>query len=257
MRKTALITGASSGIGLELAKIHASKGGDLILIARSKEKLQTLKTELESTYSCSVYILVKDLSILNSAQEVFNEVQSRHLKVDYLINNAGFGDFGQFKDTSWEKEQQMINLNITALTQLTKLFLPQMISRSSGKIMNLASTAAFLPGPYMAVYFATKAYVLSFSEAIKNELIGTGVSVTALCPGPTKSGFQDVGTIENSGLFRGKKLPTSKVVAIYGYNEMLRDKSVAIHGLKNYILVNSGRFAPRSLVVKLVSKLQK
>jgi short-subunit dehydrogenase len=253
---TALITGASNGIGLELAKIHASKGGNLVLVARNKSKLDELKKELENQYNVSVYIIGKDLSVFNSAQEVYDETYKQNIKIDYLINNAGFGDFGMFVDSDWNKELQMINLNITTLTQFTKLYLQDMVKHRSGKIMNVASTAAFQPGPIMAVYFATKAYVLSFSEAVNNEVSDKGVTVTTLCPGATESGFQAAAAMEESNLVKGRKLPTSKEVAEYGYAAMLKGKTVAIHGLMNWILANSVRFTPRSLVVKITRKIQ-
>jgi uncharacterized protein len=254
--KTALITGASNGIGLELAKIHASKGGNLVLVARNKTKLDELKAELENQYKISVYTIGKDLSLTNAAQEVYNETSEQKIQVDYLINNAGFGDFGMFVETDWNKELQMINLNITTLTQFTKLYLQDMVARKSGKIMNVASTAAFQSGPTMAVYYATKAYVLSFSEAVDNEVSDKGVTVTALCPGATESGFQVAAAMEESALVKGKKLPTSKEVAQYAYKSMLAGKTVAIHGLMNYIMANSVRFTPRALVVKITRKLQ-
>jgi hypothetical protein len=253
---TALITGASNGIGLELAKIHASKGGNLVLVARNKSKLDELKKELENQYKVSVYIIGKDLSVFNSAQEVYDETYKQNIKIDYLINNAGFGDFGMFVDSDWNKELQMINLNITTLTQFTKLYLQDMVKHRSGKIMNVASTAAFQPGPIMAVYFATKAYVLSFSEAVNNEVSDKGVTVTTLCPGATESGFQAAAAMEESNLVKGRKLPTSKEVAEYGYTAMQKGKTVAIHGLMNWILANSVRFTPRSLVVKITRKIQ-
>jgi short-subunit dehydrogenase len=252
---TALITGASSGIGLELAKVHASKGGDLVLVARSKAKLDELKTELEQQFKVKVYVIGKDLSILNAAQEVYNETTQKNIQIDYLINNAGFGDFGMFAETDWNKEQQMINLNITCLTQFTKLYIQDMVKRGSGKIMNVASIASFQPGPKMAVYFATKAYVLSFSEAIDNEVSDKGVSVTTLCPGPTESGFQAAAAMGESPLFKGKKLPSSKEVAEYGYKAMMKGKTVAIHGIMNWILANSVRFTPRALVLKITRKI--
>jgi hypothetical protein len=253
---TALITGASNGIGLELAKIHASKGGNLVLVARNKSKLDELKKELENQYKVSVYIIGKDLSVFNSAQEVYDETNKQNIKIDYLINNAGFGDYGMFVDSDWNKELEMINLNITTLTQFTKLYLQDMVKHRSGKIMNVASTAAFQPGPIMAVYFATKAYVLSFSEAVNNEVSDKGVTVTTLCPGATESGFQAAAAMEESNLVKGRKLPTSKEVAEYGYAAMLKGKTVAIHGLMNLILANSVRFTPRSLVVKITRKIQ-
>ena len=256
MKNTALITGASNGIGLELAKVHASKGGDLVLVARNKTKLDQLKAELESQFKVSVYTIGKDLSANNSAQEVYDETTKQNIQIDYLINNAGFGDFGMFAETEWNKELQMINLNITTLTQFTKLYLQDMVKRKSGKIMNVASTAAFQSGPTMAVYYATKAYVLSFSEAVDNEVSGKGVTVTTLCPGPTESGFQAAAAMEESNLVKGKKLPTAKEVAEYGYSSMMKGKTVAIHGMMNWIMANSVRFTPRALVVKLTRKIQ-
>lgn len=253
---TALITGASNGIGLELAKIHASKGDDLVLVARNIKRLDELKAEILKQYKVNIYNIHKDLSLPDAAQEVYDETKKQNIRIDYLINNAGFGDFGMFTETDWNKELQMINLNITALTQFTKLFLKDMVQRRSGRIMNVASTAAFQSGPTMAVYFATKAYVLSFSEAIANEVSNQGVTVTILCPGATESGFQAAAAMEESGLVKGRKLPTSKEVAEYGYVAMMKGKTVAIHGLMNYIMANSVRFVPRSLVVKLTRKIQ-
>lgn len=255
MSKTALITGASSGIGFELAKIHASKGDNLVLVARSIDKLNQLKTEIEAQFKVNVYNIEKDLSVINSPLEVYEEIKQNNLQIDYLINNAGFGDIGNFSTTRWEKELRMINLNITALTQLTKLFLNDMLVRKQGKIMNVASTASFQPGPMMAVYFATKSYVLHLTEAINAEVKGSGVSLTALCPGPTESGFQAAAEIEQNMLFN-KKNPTSKEVAEYGYKSMMNGKAVAIHGFKNYLLANSVRFTPRNWVVAITKKMQ-
>jgi uncharacterized protein len=253
---TALITGASNGIGLELAKIHAAKGGHLVLVARNKAKLDELKQTLESQYKISVYTIGKDLAQLDAALEVYNETIQQGIQVDYLINNAGFGDFGMFVETNWSKEVQMIHLNITTLTQFTKLYLKDMVARGSGKIMNVASTAAFQSGPTMAVYYATKAYVLSFSEAVDNEVNNKGITITTLCPGATESGFQAAAAMEESALVKGKKLPTSKSVAEYGYKAMLKGKTVAIHGTMNYIMANAIRFMPRSWVVKITRKIQ-
>jgi hypothetical protein len=253
---TALITGASNGIGLELAKIHASKGGDLVLVARNKSKLDELKHELETKFNIKVYTIGKDLSASNAAKEVYDETSKQQIKIEYLINNAGFGDFGFFTETDWNKELQMINLNITTLTQFTKLYLQDMLKRKSGKIMNVASTAAFQSGPTMAVYYATKAYVLSFSEAVDNEVRDQGISITALCPGATESGFQAAASMEESNLVKGRKLPGSKEVAEYGYAAMLKGKTVAIHGFMNWIMANSVRFIPRSIVVKVTRKIQ-
>ncbi len=253
---TALITGASNGIGLELAKVHAKKGDNLVLVARNKTKLDELKTSLESQHKIKVYTIGKDLSAVDAAKDVYDETIGQGIQVDYLINNAGFGDFGMFVENDWQKELQMINLNITTLTQFTKLFLVDMVKRGNGKIMNVASTAAFQSGPTMAVYYATKAYVLSFSEAVDNEVSDKGVTVTALCPGATESGFQAVAAMEESALVKGKKLPTSRDVAEYGYAAMMKGKTVAIHGFMNYLLANSVRFTPRAWVVKITRKMQ-
>jgi len=251
MNKTALITGASGGLGKEFARIHASKGDDLVLIARSKDKLEALKFELEKQFSVSVVILVKDLSDQYAPKAVYDAVKNLNIRVDYLINNAGFGDFGLFAETNWEKQLEMINLNITCLTYLTRLFLPDMIQNKYGKILNIASTAAFQPGPTMSVYFATKAFVLSFSEAIANELKGTGVTVTALCPGATDTGFKAASSLEDSNLFKGTQIATSKEVAEFGYTKMMEGKTVAIHGVVNNLLAQSVRFAPRNIVTSL------
>jgi len=255
--KTAMITGASSGIGLELAKIHAANGDNLVLIARSTDKLAALKTDILSKHKIQILLIEKDLSKTEAAQEVYDSVKSNGIAVDYLINNAGFGDYGLFAETNWEKELQMVNLNIITLLHLSKLFVKDMIERKSGKIMNVASTAAFAPGPFMAVYFASKAFVLHFSEAINEELKPHCISVTALCPGPTESGFQEVAAMQDSKLVKGKKLPSSEIVARYGYDAMMKGKAVAIHGLMNKILANSVRFTPRWLVVKITVLLQK
>jgi short-subunit dehydrogenase len=236
---------------MELAKIHASKGDNLVLVARNLSKLDELKGQLVKAYGIKVLNIGIDLSVNNAAQEVYNRTSSENIQVDYLINNAGFGDFGLFTDTDWNKELQMINLNITTLTQFTKCYLKDMVKRGSGKIMNVASTAAFQPGPLMAVYFATKSYVLHFSEAIDNEVRQKGVTVTALCPGATESGFQAAAAMEDSALVKGKKMPSSRQVALYGYAAMMKGKRVAIHGIMNDVLANSVRFLPRGLVLKV------
>jgi short-subunit dehydrogenase len=241
---------------MEFAKIHAANGDNLVLVARSLDKLNALKRELESKFGIEALVISKDLSELNAAQEVYDTLLEKRIQVEYLINNAGFGDFGMFYETDWQKEAQMINLNITALTHFTKLFIRDMVSRKSGKVMNVASTAAFQPGPTMAVYFATKAYVLHFSEAVNNEVRDNGVTVTALCPGPTESGFQSAASMDDSKLFKNKKVPTSAEVAAYGYRAMHQGKSVAIHGFMNAIMARSVGLVPRNLIVKIARKMQ-
>lgn len=256
MSNTALITGASSGIGLELARIHASHGSDLILVARSTTKLTNLKEELETAFGISVLNIPKDLSIPDSAQEVYDLVAEKEIEVEILINNAGFGDFGLYHETSWEKEEMMINLNILALSQLTKLFGSDMVNRGHGRIMNVSSTAAFQPGPLMTVYYATKHYVQAYSEALYEEWKDFGVSVTALCPGATESGFSEAADAEESKLFKGKKLPTSKEVAEFGYKAMMKGEMTAIHGTMNAIMAKGARFAPKKVLLKMVRKIQ-
>jgi short-subunit dehydrogenase len=256
MATTALITGASTGIGYELALILAKNKINLVLVARSKEKLLNLQTKLAAEIGIKVSVLDLDLSTESSAQQVIDFCQQQKIKVDYLINNAGFGDYGFFHESDWKKQAEMLQLNIVTLTQLTHLFLPNMIKNKSGKILNVASIAAFLPGPLMSVYYATKAYVLHFSEALANELKDDGITVTTLCPGPTESGFQALAAMEESKIVKGKKMATSKEVAEYGFQAMMKGEQVAIHGFMNKLMVNSIRITPRSLALKIVRQMQ-
>lgn len=251
-RKTALITGASSGIGTEFTRLLARDGYDLVIVARSESKLRELARELESQHGISARVVVRDLALPNAAQDVFEAAGA----VDVLINNAGYGLAGPFAATDLRKELEMIQVNIVALTHLTKLFLQPMVARRSGRILNVSSTAAFQPGPLMAVYYATKAYVLSFSEAIADELRDSGVTVTALCPGPTASGFASVAGMESSRLFNITKPMDSAAVARFGYEAMKRGKRVAIPGVRNKLLTQSLRVTPRRMVTTIVRKLQ-
>jgi uncharacterized protein len=253
---TALITGASLGIGLEMAKHAASLGHNLVLVARNEQKLQALASEIKQQYKVDVTIIAADLSDMTQVQMVYDTCKKESISVDMLINNAGFGDFGMFAESDWNKTNQMIQLNITSLTMMCRLFIPDMKMRKSGYVLNVASTAAFQPGPTMAVYYATKSYVLHFTEAIYNELQGSGVSITCLCPGATESGFQAAAAMENSALVKGKKLPTAKDVAVFGYNAMLAKKMTVINGFMNYLQANSIRFTPRKLVLKVVRMMQ-
>jgi short-subunit dehydrogenase len=255
IHKTALITGASGGIGLEFARIHASKGDNLVLVARSSDKLDEVKRELEKDYKVEVYNIVKDLSVKDAAADVFNDVKSKNIIVGYLVNNAGFGDFGLFAGSDWEKQEKMIGLNITALAHLTRLFLPGMIERGEGKILNVASMASFQPGPTMSVYFASKAFVLSFSEAINNEVKDKGVSVTALCPGSTESNFHAV-AMNDPNLVEDRKMQSAREVAEIGYRAMMKGKPVVIPGLRNAFLAFAVRFFPREFITKMARKIQ-
>lgn len=257
MKPFALITGASDGIGLELAHLHAAGGGNLIVVARNTAKLEALKQTLEKQHGVSVHIITQDLSLPNAATQLYNTVNSLGYKVDILINNAGFGDYGFFTETSAEKEEMMIQLNITTLTQLCKLFINDMKLRGAGRIMNVASTGAFQPAPFMAVYCATKAYVLSFTEAVNNELKGTGISMTALCPGPTTTGFEKAAAMGESKLFKGPQVASAKSVAKYGYNAMMNRKTVAVHGWMNRLMVFSVRLVPRAMVVNIARMILK
>jgi short-subunit dehydrogenase len=191
------------------------------------------------------------LAVQHAALEIYNELKTKKIKIDYLINNAGFGDFGSFAQSDWDKQLQMLNVNVTSLTYLTRLFLPDMIERKWGKILNVASTAAFQPGPTMSVYFATKAFVLSFSEAIANEVKDKGVTVTVLCPGATETGFKSNALLDNSNLFQGSGIATAQEVALFGYNSMMVGKTVVIHGFMNKIMTFSVRFAPRNIVTAI------
>jgi short-subunit dehydrogenase len=247
----ALITGASGGIGKELAEIFASKGNNLILVARSGDKLSEIAAKLKQKYGAEVITLTYDLSRNGVPEEIYQQV--KHLDVEYLVNNAGFGDFGYFHETNMKKEFDMISVNITALTVLTKHFVRDMIARGHGRIMNLGSNGSFVSCPTMAVYCATKNYVLAFSEALSVELKNTGVTVTCLCPGPTTSGFQKAANNENSRIVKGKKLPGSFEVAMFGYDAMMKGRMTAIHGLKNRLEIFSARFSPRRITA-LIAK---
>ncbi|WP_018131018.1 SDR family NAD(P)-dependent oxidoreductase [Effusibacillus pohliae] len=255
MGKTALITGASSGIGRDLTKLFARDGYDLVLVARSESVLSRLTKELQEQFGISVKVIVKDLALPASPVEIYEELQKESIRVNVLVNNAGFGLYGFFSETDGQAEWEMIQLNIAALTQLTKLFLPAMMERGEGKILNVASMAAFQPGPLMAVYYATKAYVLSFSEALANELQGTGVSVTALCPGPTSTGFEKRAGLEQSKLFKSGTMD-SETVANIGYVGLMQNKTVVIPGLKNKLMAFSVRFLPRNTVTRIVRMVQ-
>lgn len=251
MAETALITGASSGIGSELARVHASRGGDLVLVARRRERLEELARQLTQQFGVRSEVIAADLALASAPNEIEREIGARSLRIDFLINNAGFGGHGLFHQRAWEKDRDMILVNVLALTALTRLLLPGMIERGHGRIMNVASTAAFLPGPLQAVYYATKAYVASFSEALANELTGTGVSVTALCPGATETEFAAEADLTGTLAFK-LGVVSAKDVATYGYDAMLRGKRLAVYGTANKLLVHGLlRVLPRGLVTRV------
>lgn len=254
-KKVALITGASSGIGKELAYLHAANNDDLVLIARSADKLRDLKEEIKKKYKVEVSVIVKDLGEKDSSTHIFNDLYSRNIIPYYLVNNAGFGDYNMFADSNWPKQEQMINVNIMALTHLTRLFLPLMIQNGGGKILNTASLAAFQPGPTMAVYFASKAYVLSFSQALNNELEDKNITVTALCPASTDTDFHKI-TVGEQGYLKERPMDSAKDVAIFGFKAMMDGKPVAIYGFKNRLLIFLSRFVSRNVVVRKARKIQ-
>jgi len=244
---TALVTGASSGIGLELARLLAADGYTLALVARRADKLEALSSELGGAQ-----VVAADLGSRGGVDQVVAAVPA----VDVLVNNAGVGDFGPFAETDEARTAAMLQLNVAPVTALTRAYLPGMLERGHGRVLNVASTAAFQPGPLMAVYYATKAYVLSFSEAVAEEVRGTGVTVTALCPGPTESGFQAGAAMEDSKLVKGRKLPSAAKVARAGYEAMQRGEAVQVVGLGNKVLASSVRFTPRPVIRRLVHRMQ-
>jgi uncharacterized protein len=255
-RKTALITGASGGIGEALARTLAQHGYDLILVARTASKLEALGAELSTKNGIQTTSISSDLSAFDASEKLMTELENRKLNVDVLVNNAGFGEYGEFATGDPVKQQQMISLNIMTLTMLTRALLPKMLERKFGRVMNVASTAAFMPGPLMSVYYASKAYVLSFSEALGEELLGTGVTVTALCPGPTESDFQARAAMQDSKLVQGKTLMTSREVAEQGVAALERGQRVVIPGIINQIQAQASRFLPRAIVPGIIKNIQ-
>lgn len=255
MAKTALITGASGGIGLDFAKKFAENNYNLVLVARSESKLKDIAKELENKHKINVKILAKDLSKREAPPEIYNELKNAGVAVDVLVNNAGFATYGLFNELDTGKELELIDLNVSALVHLSRLFLPDMITRKNGRILNVASSAAFQPGPLMADYYASKAYVLHFSEALANELKGTGVTVTALCPGPTVSGFQERAAMTESKLVQNGLMETRKVVDI-GYKALMSGKPFVIPGFRNQMLAFATRLLPRNMVTNTVRRTQ-
>jgi short-subunit dehydrogenase len=253
--QTALITGASGGLGKEFALLFAEGGSDVILVARTEGALQELKKEIESRLGRKALVIAADLSRPEAPAEIAAAVAKENWTVDVLVNNAGYGAYGFFHETEWKGDASMIDVNVRALTGMTKMFLPAMVRRKSGRILNIASTAAFLPGPLMAVYYATKAYVLSFSEAIRNELAGTGVTVTCLCPGPTKTGFAQHAQLGASKLFR-RRVADARAVAQIGYRACLQGRGTVVPGFVNAVQAFATRFASRPFAAAIARRVQ-
>jgi short-subunit dehydrogenase len=252
---TALITGASSGIGYELAKLFARDGYDVVLVATREETLRSVAKELEERFHAGTRVIAKDLSRPEGPREIFEELNRDGVCVDILVNNAGFGGLGPFAETDLKYNLDMIAVNLTGLTELCGVFLPRMLEQKHGRILNVASTAAFQAGPLMSVYYATKAYVVSFSEALANEVRGTGVTVSVLCPGPTETNFQKRAGTERSPLFSAV-MASAQSVAEAGYRGMMRGKILIVPGLLNKIHVFMVRFLPRRIISHLVRAVQ-
>jgi len=255
-KKLALITGASSGIGKELARVHAERGGDLVVVARSEDKLQALKSELESAHGVTVHVLTKDLTSPDAAREVYDELKEKGLEVDFLVNNAGFGGRGKFHERAWASDLAMIQLNIVALTALTRFYLPDFVARGSGRVLNVSSTASFMPGPLQAVYYATKAYVTFFSNAVAEELHDTAVTVTALLPGATETEFARVSGMDKTDLF-ANTFP-AREVAEDGYDGMLRGELNVVSGVTfaQKMMLATVPLMPRKMMLKQVRQMQ-
>jgi len=255
-RPLALVTGASMGLGAEFARLLAAEGYDLVITARHAERLAMLKKEVENLHGVTAHVLVADLADPRAPAALHDHLRGAGLDVDVLVNNAGFGMYGKFHESDLQTEMEMMQVNIVALVHLTKLFVRDMVARRRGRIVNVASTAAFQPGPMQSVYYATKAFVLSFSEAIGNELKGTGVTVTALCPGPTPTGFQERA---NVGRPRGLRLlmrVSPEAVVRAGYNGMKRGRPVVVPGALNNLLIFLIRVSPRRMITNIVRKMQ-
>ncbi|MFN2385925.1 MAG: SDR family NAD(P)-dependent oxidoreductase [Thermoanaerobaculia bacterium] len=255
-RGAALITGASSGIGLELARLFAADRKDLVLVARNRERLTQLAVELQQKHGVSVNVLAADLSEPDAPSSIARALSGIGVAVETLVNNAGIGVYGPFVETDLAKERAMIQINVVAPTELTKMFLPAMMRRGRGQILNVASTAAFQPGPLMAAYYATKAYVLSFSEALANETKGTGVTITTLCPGPTITEFQKRAGANDTVLFNSQLVMEARRVARAGYEGMKKGKSLVIPGLTNRLMVQGLRLLPRKTVTQAARRIQ-
>jgi uncharacterized protein len=256
MTETVVITGASSGIGAELARVAAREGCRLVLAARSVAALDKLAVELKAMYGVECHVFGVDLAEVTGPRDLVRFCTERGLEPDVLVNNAGFGGWGAFASLDPDRELAMIDVNVAALTHLCRLLLPGMLERRRGRILNVASTAAFQPGPFMAVYYATKSYVLSFSEALAEELRGTGVTVTALCPGPTSTGFGRAAGFPGTNLFKLLRPAEAAPVAAAGWRAMRRGTRIVIPGFTNALGAFLPRLMPRGIVTRVVMRAQ-
>lgn len=254
--KNVLITGCTSGIGYELVKQYAKNDYNIVLVARNYNKLIKLQEELQSEFHIKTYIIEKDLTQVGAAEDVYNKVKELNLSIDIVCNNAGTGLYGSFEEHTLKQYNDMIQLNITSLMELTYYFIKDMMKANSGRILNIASTGSFVPGPYMAVYYATKAFVLSFSEAIAMELKDTNISVTCVCPGPTKTEFFQKATDKDVNLLENMKAMTSKEVAEYAYKKVEKRSILGITGFKNKLAIFGNRFISRKVSRKIIYNIQ-
>jgi short-subunit dehydrogenase len=254
--RTVLVTGASSGFGREFARLFAADGFDVALVARTGAALEELAQEVEMRHEVSAHVLPFDLARPSAPRQLVSELATRRVHVDALVNSAGFTRFGPFAESDERRMLELLQVNMTALTHLTRLVLPGMIGRGWGRIVNLSSNAAFQPGPLMADYYASKAYVLSLSIALSEELRGTGVRVTALCPGPTRMGFQRAAQMEDSRLVAGRDLPDAAEVAAWGYRQVKRGRPFAVQGARWQTAAFGTRFLPRTTAARIVARAQ-
>ena len=258
MRKTALITGSASGLGYEFARFMAGKGYNLVLVDILNQELTDTHNTLENEFDIEILSITKDLAEPDSADFVYDQIKSNNIKIDLLINNAGFGDFGFFYKTDWRKENRLLQLNMVTLTQLTKLFLQDMVNQGEGKIINVASAAGFQPGPLMALYYASKSYVVSFTQSISREVRSKGVKITVVCPGVIITGFNKACGVPESYLLKKSVLLTKpEFVVNKAYKAVNRGQAIIIPGLFNYLMVNIGRFLTRNIITNIVWRIQK
>lgn len=256
-RKTALVTGASAGLGKELASLFAKDGHDLVLVARSETKLRTLAGDLARAHGITAHVVPADLADGGAPAQIFERTQQLGVAVDVLVNNAGFGTNGAFLDLDLAREKEMIAVNCTALLELTHRFVHPMRARGQGRVLNIASTAGFQPGPFMATYYATKAFVISFSEALAFELQGTGVTVTCHCPGATATEFAATAGNDKSKLFQRSGVAEAKEVALHAYRSLMKGEVLSVHGALNKIGVQGLRVSPRSLIRSIAAGLNR
>lgn len=257
MNSWALVTGASTGLGKEFCELFAKDNINLIIVARNKDKLTEIADSLKEKFKIQVEVCAFDLSLQDNVAEVIKFISTKNIQIDYLVNNAGMGVYGNFAQTPWQQEHQMMELNMISLTHLMKSIIPMMVKNKKGKILNVASTAAFQPGPLMSVYFASKAFVLSLSEALNEELKNTGVTITTLCPGPTETEFFKSAKMESLKFAdtKSKLMMTSKEVAEIGYKSLMSSERVVVAGILNKITAFSTRFLPRPLLAKIAQQL--